>query len=34
LSSQVLARAAHRIGAKQAAQTVVDRLAEDLGAES
>jgi multicomponent Na+:H+ antiporter subunit G len=34
LSSQVLARAAHRIGAKQAPQTVVDRLAEDLGAES
>jgi multicomponent Na+:H+ antiporter subunit G len=34
LSSQVLARAAHRIGAKQAPQTVVDQLEEDLGAKS
>ena len=31
LSSQVLARAAHRIGVKKAPQTVVDRLEEDLG---
>jgi multicomponent Na+:H+ antiporter subunit G len=30
LSSQVLARAAHRIGVKKAPQTVVDRLEEDL----
>lgn len=34
LSSQVLARAAHRIGVKKAPQTVVDRLEEDLGAKS
>jgi multicomponent Na+:H+ antiporter subunit G len=31
LSSQVLARAAHRVGAPKAPQTVVDRLEEDLG---
>jgi multicomponent Na+:H+ antiporter subunit G len=31
LSSQVLARAAHRIGVKKAPQTVVDRFEEDLG---
>ncbi|MBK1620935.1 Na+/H+ antiporter subunit G [Lamprobacter modestohalophilus] len=31
LSSQVLARAAHRVGVKQAPQTVIDRLEEDLG---
>ncbi|MBK5940957.1 monovalent cation/H(+) antiporter subunit G [Halochromatium roseum] len=31
LSSQVLARAAHRIGVKQAPQTVIDRLEQDLG---
>ncbi len=31
LSSQVLARAAHRVGVKQAPQTVIDRLAEDQG---
>ncbi len=31
LSSQVLARAAHRIGTKKAEQNVVDRLAEDAG---
>jgi multicomponent Na+:H+ antiporter subunit G len=31
LSSQVLARAAHRIGVRKAPQTVVDRLEEDLG---
>jgi len=31
LSSQVLARAAHRIGVKKAPQTVVDRLEDDLG---
>jgi multicomponent Na+:H+ antiporter subunit G len=30
LSSQVLARAAHRIGVQKAPQTVVDRLEEDL----
>ncbi len=30
LSSQVLARAAHRIGVRKAPQTVVDRLEEDL----
>ncbi len=30
LSSQVLARAAHRIGVKKAPQTIVDRLEEDL----
>jgi multicomponent Na+:H+ antiporter subunit G len=34
LSSQVLARAAHRIGMRMAPQTVVDRLEEDLGAKS
>ena len=34
LSSQVLARAAHRIGVKKAPQTVIDRLEEDLGAKS
>ncbi|WP_462320341.1 monovalent cation/H(+) antiporter subunit G [Halochromatium sp.] len=31
LSSQVLARAAHRVGVKQAPQTVVDQLEQDLG---
>jgi multicomponent Na+:H+ antiporter subunit G len=31
LSSQVLARAAHRIGVKQAPVTVVDQLADDKG---
>lgn len=31
LSSQVLARAAHRIGAEKSPQTTVDRLAEDTG---
>jgi multicomponent Na+:H+ antiporter subunit G len=31
LSSQVLARAAHRIGAAKSPQTTVDRLAEDTG---
>lgn len=31
LSSQVLARAAHRSGAKMTRQTQVDRLAEDTG---
>lgn len=31
LSSQVLARAAHRIGAKKSPKTTVDRLADDLG---
>jgi multicomponent Na+:H+ antiporter subunit G len=31
LSSQVLARAVHRIGARKSAKTVVDRLAEDMG---
>jgi multicomponent Na+:H+ antiporter subunit G len=31
LSSQVLARAAHRSGAAKSPKTVVDRLAEDLG---
>ncbi|MEA3639722.1 MAG: monovalent cation/H(+) antiporter subunit G [Lamprobacter sp.] len=31
LSSQVLARAAHRVGVKQAPQTVIDQLEEDLG---
>ena len=31
LSSQVLARAAHRIGTKKSEKTVVDRLAEDTG---
>jgi multicomponent Na+:H+ antiporter subunit G len=31
LSSQVLARAAHRSGAPMAAETVIDRLAEDEG---
>ncbi|MEJ2422847.1 MAG: monovalent cation/H(+) antiporter subunit G [Candidatus Thiodiazotropha sp.] len=31
LSSQVLARAAHRIGARKSDKTVVDRLAEDMG---
>ena len=30
LSSQVLARAAHRIGVRKAPQTIVDRLEEDL----
>jgi multicomponent Na+:H+ antiporter subunit G len=34
LSSQVLARAAHRIGVKKAPQTIVDRLEEDLGERS
>lgn len=34
LSSQVLARAAHRVGVKQAPQTVIDRLEEDLGEKS
>jgi multicomponent Na+:H+ antiporter subunit G len=34
LSSQVLARSAHRTGVRQAPQTVVDRLQEDLGAKS
>jgi len=34
LSSQALARAAHRIGVKKAPQTVVDRLEEDLGGRS
>jgi len=34
LSSQVLARSAHRIGVKKAPQTVVDRLDEDLGERS
>jgi multicomponent Na+:H+ antiporter subunit G len=34
LSSQVLARAAHRSGAKQATETRVDRLADDLGEKS
>ncbi len=31
LSSQVLARAAHRIGTEKSGKTVVDRLAEDTG---
>jgi multicomponent Na+:H+ antiporter subunit G len=31
LSSQVLARSAHRIGTKKSDQTLVDRLAEDTG---
>ena len=31
LSSQVLARAAHRIGAEKSPKTEIDRLAEDLG---
>jgi multicomponent Na+:H+ antiporter subunit G len=31
ISSQVLARAAHRIGSETASKTVVDRLAEDTG---
>lgn len=31
LSSQVLARAAHRVGVKKAPQTAIDRLEEDLG---
>lgn len=31
LSSQVLARAAHRIGTEKSAKTVVDRLAEEPG---
>ena len=31
LSSQVLARAAHRIGSEKSPQTTVDRLAEDTG---
>ncbi|MBK9441584.1 MAG: monovalent cation/H(+) antiporter subunit G [Comamonadaceae bacterium] len=31
LSSQVLARSAHRIGAKQTPKTSVDRLAQDTG---
>jgi multicomponent Na+:H+ antiporter subunit G len=31
ISSQVLARAAHRIGTEKASATVVDRLAEDTG---
>lgn len=31
LSSQVLARAAHRVGVKQAPQTVIDRLEENRG---
>jgi multicomponent Na+:H+ antiporter subunit G len=31
LSSQVLARAAHRIGTEKSEKTVVDRLAEDTG---
>ncbi|CCQ75310.1 monovalent cation/H(+) antiporter subunit G [Magnetospira sp. QH-2] len=34
LSSQVLARAAHRSGIKPAQETQVDRLAEDLGEKS
>jgi multicomponent Na+:H+ antiporter subunit G len=31
ISSQVLARAAHRIGTEKSAKTTVDRLAEDAG---
>jgi multicomponent Na+:H+ antiporter subunit G len=31
LSSQVMARAAHRTGAEKTAKTSVDRLAEDTG---
>lgn len=31
LSSQVLARAAHRIGTEKSEKTVIDRLAEDTG---
>jgi multicomponent Na+:H+ antiporter subunit G len=31
LSSQVLARAAHRIGTRKSEKTVLDRLAEDMG---
>lgn len=31
LSSQVMARSAHRTGSRQTAKTVVDRLAEDTG---
>lgn len=31
ISSQVLARAAHRIGTEKASATVIDRLAEDTG---
>lgn len=34
LSSQVLARAAHRVGVYKAPQTVIDRLEEDLGEKS
>jgi multicomponent Na+:H+ antiporter subunit G len=34
LSSQVLARAAHRIGIKKSPETTVDRLEEDLGEKS
>ena len=34
LSAQVLARASHRIGAKQSPKTVVDHLAEDMGEKS
>ena len=34
LSSQVLARAAHRSGAKKSPETKVDRLEEDLGGKS
>ncbi len=31
ISSQVLARAAHRVGTEKTSRTVVDRLAEDTG---
>ena len=34
LSSQVLARAAHRSGAKKSPATMIDRLEEDLGGKS
>lgn len=34
ISSQVLARAAHRIGAEKTAKTTVDRLTEDRGEKS
>ncbi|MBU1237276.1 MAG: monovalent cation/H(+) antiporter subunit G [Gammaproteobacteria bacterium] len=34
ISSQVLARAAHRIGTEKASRTVVDHLAEDTGESS
>ena len=34
LSSQVLARAAHRVGIKQSDNTTIDKLAEDLGEKS